>query len=93
MANYAERVRQKSAGPEGAAKRDCGTHRPASTGQREVSDDAGNLDFPGFACSGAFREFESRAKATTDRFGVFEPALKGKNPRLFLAFALRPDGQ
>src|SRR5206468_11749605 len=53
----------------------------------------GKLDFPGLPGRRDLRSFENRAKARTDRLRLFEPAIERKKARVFLAFALRPDGQ
>ena len=92
-AYYPERVRQKGAQPEGSTGRDSGAHRTASTGQQRLQDHSGNVDFSGLAGCRTFREFENRTEAATDLTPVFEPPAQRKKARLFLAFALRPDGQ
>ena len=91
--NYRGRVRQKGARTERAADRDRPPDRAASEGRGRLPHDAGNLDVRGLAGRRAVRAFENRAKARASRFRVFEPASEREKARVFLAFALRPDGQ
>jgi hypothetical protein len=91
--NYARRLRQKGARAKGTAGRDRHSHRAAPARRWRVSDNAGKPDFAGFAGRRAVRAFENGAKATTSRLRLFELAAQRKKARVFIAFALRPDGR
>ena len=71
VADYAGRVRQKSARAEGEPSRDCGPHRAASAGRWRVPHHAGKPDFVGFSRCRAVRAFENRAEAPTSRVSCF----------------------
>lgn len=92
-ANYAGRIRQKSARAEGATGRAGAANRTAPDRRGDLPNHAGKPNFRGFAGRGYLRAFENRAKARIARFRVFEPRSERKKARVFLAFALRPDGQ
>ncbi len=40
-----------------------------------------------------FERSKTDAEARVDRFRLFEPASQGEKARVFIAFAVRPDGQ
>ena len=90
---YPRRVRQKGARAEGASGRTRHADRAAPEGRGRVPDHAGKPDFRGLAGFPPLRAFENRAEARIDRLRVFEPAAQGEKARIFIAIALRPDGQ
>ena len=73
--------------------RDRHSHRAAPARRRRVSDNTGKPDFAGFAGCRAVRAFENRAKAATHRLRLFDLVAQGKKARVFIPFALRPDGR
>jgi hypothetical protein len=90
---YGGRVRQKGARTEGAADRDHAAHRAAPEGRDRLLHYVGNLDFRGLSCCRPIRAFENRAEARASGFRLFKPAPERQKARVFLAFAVRPDGQ
>ena len=62
-------------------------------GEGDYRHHAGNLDFRGLAGCRAIRAFENRAETRASGFRLFEPSPERQKARVFLAFALRPDGR